>query len=295
MKFTVLAPEKSQEKLLYFFSNRRIPECRISMLKVSIIMLCLVAGIFLILMGVVFWVQDRLIFFPEKVPVAYRYPFQQPFKEIYLNTPDGNQIHALHFKAKQPKGVMLYFHGNAGSLRSWGYLAEELLVYGYDVFMPDYRSFGKSTGKLSPDNLYQDAQLTYDYLRQSFSEEQIIIFGRSIGTGVATKLASDNKPKQLLLETPFYNFADVAKTHYPYLPVSALLKYTFRSDKWIKKVSCQVYIFHGTADEVVPFSSGKKLAQLLNNSNNLVVIKGGGHNNLSSFPVYREALARILK
>lgn len=265
------------------------------MLKIILIILSLIGGIIIILLGVIFWWQDKLIFFPEKVPVTYRYSFQQPFKEVFLDTPDGNKIHALHFKFNQPKGVILYFHGNAGSLRSWGYLAEELLAYDYDVFMPDYRSFGKSTGKLSPNNLYRDAQLAYNYLRQTYPEDKIIIFGRSIGSGVATKLASENKPKLLLLETPFYNFADVANTHYPFLPVALLLRYTFRSDKWIKKVTCPVYIFHGTADEVVPFSSGVKLAELINNPNNLVVIKGGGHNNLSSFPAYRQALAQILK
>ncbi|GEO05864.1 alpha/beta hydrolase [Adhaeribacter aerolatus] len=246
-------------------------------------------------MGVVFWLQDRLIFFPEKVPAAYRYPFKSNFKEVYLDTPDGNRINALHFMAKQTKGVILYFHGNAGSLRSWGYVAEELVPYGYDVFMPDYRSFGKSTGKLSPQNLYQDGQLPYEYLQQAYPEDKIVIFGRSIGTGVATKVASENKPKLLLLETPFYDFTEVAKTHYPFLPATLLLRYTFRSDKWIKNVSCLVYILHGTADEVVPFRSGKKLAGLINNPNSLVIIEGGGHNNLSSFLAYHQALARVLK
>ena len=263
--------------------------------QTMLILFSVIAGIIFILLGLVYWWQEKLIFFPEKVHHTYQYPFRHPFEEIYIDAPDGSRIHALHFKAHHSRGAILYFHGNAGSLRTWGYLAEELVVYGYDVFMPDYRSFGKSTGKLSPNTLYHDAQLTYNYLRQHYSEDQIVIFGRSIGSGVATKLASDNKPKLLILETPFYNFADVANTHYPFLPVSLLLKYTFRSDKWIKKVSCPVYILHGTADVVVPFRSGEKLARLLNNPKSLVVIEGGGHNNLSSFAAYRRALAEILK
>lgn len=265
------------------------------MLKAVLVLTCLVFAIFFILLGLVYLWQEKLIFFPEKVPADYKYSFRQPFKEINLTTPDGSRLHALHFKIEKPKGIILYFHGNAGSLRTWGYLAEELLPYGYEVFMPDYRSFGKSTGKLSQENMYHDAQLTYNYLRQHYPENQIVIFGRSIGSGVATKLAAENKPQLLLLESPFYNFADVANTHYPFLPVSLLLRFTFRSDKYIKQVNCPVYILHGTADEVVPFRSGEKLARLLKSPENFTVIEGGGHNNLSSFPAYRQALNRILR
>ena len=248
-----------------------------------------------VLLGLIYVYQEKLIFFPEKVPANTKYTFPQRFKEIYLPTPDGATIHALHFRSSQPKGVILYFHGNTGSLRSWGYLASDLLLYDYDVLMPDYRSFGKSTGKLSQTALYQDAQLTYNYLKKEYPENKIIIFGRSVGTGVATKLAADNNARLLILETPFYNFADVAKTHYSFLPASLLLRYTFRSDKFLSKVSCPVFIFHGTADEVVPFSSGLKLARLLHKPENLIVIEGGGHNNLSLFAVYKQALQRILK
>jgi len=248
-----------------------------------------------VLLGLIYVYQEKLIFFPEKVAANTKYLFPQRFKEIYLPAPDGATIHALHFRTSQPKGVILYFHGNAGSLRSWGYLAADLLLYGYDVLMPDYRSFGKSTGKLSQMALYQDAQLTYNYLKKEYPENNIIIFGRSVGTGVATKLAADNNARLLILETPFYNFADVAKTHYSFLPASLLLRYTFRSDQFLPQVSCPVFIFHGTADEIVPFRSGLMLARLLLKPENLIVIEGGGHNNLSCFAVYNQALQRILK
>src|SRR5688572_22282780 len=127
------------------------------MLKVTLILLCLVLGIIVILLALVYWWQEKLIFFPEKVHHTYQYQFRHPHEEIFINAPGGSRIHALHFKTEQPKGAILYFHGNAGSLRTWGSLAEELAVYGYDIFMPDYRSFGKSTGRLSPHTLYHDA------------------------------------------------------------------------------------------------------------------------------------------
>lgn len=257
--------------------------------------LYIVLALVILLVALIYFLQEKLIFFPEKVPVKYKYSFQPPFAEVFLSTPDGVQLHALHFRVQQPKGVILYFHGNAGSLRSWGYVAEDLLPYGYDILMPDYRSFGKSTGKLSQQALHQDAQLTYNYLQQQYPENQIVVFGRSVGTGVATKVAADNQLKMLLLESPFYNLADVGKTHYPFLPVSWLLKYSFRSDQYLPKVTCPVFILHGTADHIVPFASGLKLARLLNKPGSLIAIEGGGHNDLSNFAGYRQALKGILR
>jgi len=260
-----------------------------------LLVLYFVVGMVIILWGLIYVYQEKLIFFPEKVAADFRFSFPQRFEEVNLTTPDGATIHALHFKSSQPKGIILYFHGNAGSLRTWGYLAADLTQHGYDVLMPDYRSFGKSRGKLSQSALYQDAQLTYNYLKKEYPENKIVVFGRSVGTGVATKLAADNAPRLLILETPFYNFGDVAKTHYSFLPVALLLRYTFRSDKYLPKVSCPVFIFHGTADKIVPFSSGLKLAHSLKEPKNLIIIKGGGHNNLSTFIEYNQALQRILK
>jgi fermentation-respiration switch protein FrsA (DUF1100 family) len=263
-------------------------------MKRMLLLISFIGILLLLLLGAVYVLQDKLIFFPEKVAADYKYPFQQPFEEVFFDTPDLSRLHALWFRQPNAKGVILYFHGNAGSLRSWGYIAEDFLPYGYEVFIPDYRSFGKSTGHLSETALHQDAQLTYDYLQRHYPEQKIIIFGRSIGTGIATRLAAHNHPRQLILESPFYNFTDVAKAHYGFLPVALLLKYSFRSDEWIRQVPCPVYILHGTADAIVPFSSGQKLARLLPDPEAFIPIEGGGHNDLSNFKSYQLALKRLL-
>ncbi len=252
-------------------------------------------GLIVVFLVIVYLLQEKLIFFPEKVPENYQYSFSQPFKEVYLTSPDKARLHALYFIQDNPKGAILYFHGNAGSLRSWGYVAEDLMRYGYNVLIMDYQGFGKSTGKLSQKALFEDAELMYKYLLNYFPEQKLVVFGRSLGTGIAVKVAADNKPGLLLLETPFYNFADVAKAHYSFLPISLLLRYPFRSDKYLPQVSCPVYIFHGTADEIVPYASGLKLANLLNQPGGLITVEGGGHNNLEGFAVYQQALKRILE
>ncbi|QMU30656.1 alpha/beta hydrolase [Adhaeribacter radiodurans] len=249
-----------------------------------------------ILLGVIYNFQDRLIFFPEKLPHDYRFSFANPFQELFFKASDGAEIHALHFRVKEPKGVILYFHGNAGSLRTWGYLAEEYTPYHYDVFMVDYRGFGKSTGIRTEAALHKDAQLAYQHLVQEYEESKIIVFGRSLGTGIAVLVAAQNQPKCLILETPFFNFADVAKTHYSFLPVTLLLKYAFRSDEWIQKVNCPIYIFHGTSDNVVPYPSGEKLAQLADPAKTkFITIQNGNHNDLSNFRQYQQVLQAILE
>lgn len=268
------------------------------MLKHMVVTGVVVLLIGLIVLASIYALQDKLIFFPEKIARDYSFAFTIPFREVFLKTPDNAELHALYFqtKASASKGVILYFHGNAGSLRSWGSLAADLLPLGYDVFMIDYRGFGKSTGIRTEATLHQDAQLAYTYLLKQYPENSIIVFGRSIGTGIAVPLAAQNHPKLLLLETPFYNFKDVAKTHYPFLPVTILLKYTFPSDEWIRKISCPIYVLHGTADSVVPYASGQKLAQLAGDGKaKLITIPDGGHNDLSNFTTYQQALYNILK
>jgi len=249
-----------------------------------------VGGVTLIAIG-----QNKLIFFPEKLPQEHVFNFPFPFEEINVQTENDVTINALHFKANQSKGVVLYFHGNAGSLVGWGYVAPDFLTNGYDLFIIDYRTFGKSTGNLSEKALLQDADSLYNYLLKSYSEDKIIVYGRSLGTGIATKLATKYSPKMLVLETPYYNFKSLAKKHFPFLPVSLILRYKFPTDKWIVNVNCPIYLIHGTSDHIVPYQSSKKLIELIGSKGELFTIVGGGHNNLSDFPEFHQGLSKVLK
>lgn len=264
------------------------------MIKVLLYLLYFIGFLFIVLLLIAYYMQERLIFFPEKLPQDYTFNFQETYEEVYLTSGEAT-IHALHFKVNKPKGVVLYFHGNAGSLRGWGTLAPDFISKGYSLFIIDYRGFGKSTGKISEQALHEDAQAAYNYLLQLYSPQDIIIYGRSIGTGLATRLASEVQSRMLILETPFYSFVHVAGYHFAFLPVSLLLKYTFQSDKWIDKVNVPVYIIHGTADEVVPYTSGLKLAEKAGSKATMITIKGGSHNNLSAFPQYHQVMEEVLR
>jgi len=242
-----------------------------------------------------YFFQEKLIFLPSQLPQEYVYSFTLPHNEFNLKTDDGAVLNGLHFKNKEPKGVILYFHGNAGDLSRWGEIALYFVEKQYDVIIMDYRTYGKSTGKLSPGALFDDAQLFYDYTLNHYDENKITLYGRSLGTGLATKVAATNGPKQLVLETPFYSLLDVAKSKFPILPVSLFLKYRFPSFEFIQNVTCPVTIFHGTSDSVVPYESGKRLYDVIpNKRKNLFTVEKGDHNNLVSFPAYHEGIQQVL-
>ena len=253
----------------------------------------LIAGI-LVVMGA-YLLQEKFIFLPSKLPQDYVYNFDHNFEELFVDTDDGARLNALHFRVEKPRGIVVYYHGNAGDLSRWGTICSSFLEHKYDVLVMDYRTYGKSTGKLSEDALYKDAELFYKKAQSLFPENKIIVYGRSIGTPLASYIASKNAPKKLILETPFYDFKKLVKAKVPYLPVNKLLKYDFPTSKFVKEVSCPITIIHGTDDGVVPFESGKLLYSIIpEEQRTMVRIKGGKHNDLITFPEYRMAIYKAL-
>ncbi len=249
---------------------------------------------YLILSFMLYFIQEKLIFLPSRLPSDYRYEFSLPVEEFDLTTPDGARLNAIHFRNEVPKGVILYFHGNAGDLSRWGTIVSAYADLGYDVIAMDYRTYGKSTGKLSERALYEDGQLFYDYTRQEYPEQSIILFGRSLGTGIATYLAAANKPGQLILETPFYSLMEVGVRRFPFLPVRWLLRYPMKSYEHVRQLSCPVAVFHGTADRIIPIESGKKLFEVIPTEKEFFQVEGGRHNNLMGFETYQRGIRTIL-
>jgi len=263
--------------------------------KILIYIVIIIPAILIGLCIAVYIFQERLIFHPDIFSHKYKYTFNIPFKERNFKTEDGNTLNALYFKVENAKGVVYYHHGNAGSLASWGERAIDFTSKGYDVLMYDYRSYGKSTGKIKNEKmLFADALLIYKELLYDYKERDIVVYGTSLGTGIASYIAYNNNPRNLLLETPYYNFYDVAKFHYPYLPNSILLQYQFKTDKYLPHIKGKVYLFHGTEDETVPYNSSERLAKLSDNIT-LFTIKDGSHNNLNTFEDYHKRLGEVLE
>ncbi len=230
--------------------------------------------------------QTKLIFHPTKLDKAYEYNADLGLEEVFLSTADGNEINGLFFPDSSSK-VILYFHGNAGSLDSWQYVYNDFKSFGHNFFIIDYRGFGKSTGKISEEGLYIDAQTAYNYLlEKGFKQEHIIIYGRSIGTGVAVDLASNNGSKALILESPFTNLKKLVSGLYPYLLPSLFLKYEFNNIGKINKINTPLLVIHGKRDNVIPFKHGLELYQNYHGEKEFLPIENGQHNNLSDFPEF---------
>jgi len=254
----------------------------------------IVIGLYIVLCGLLYFFQENVIFFPQKLEKNYKFEFGQAFEELNIKSNDGKLINGLLFKADSSKGLIFYLHGNAGCLSSWGDVAKKYTNLNYDVFIIDYRSYGKSEGKISGQNqLFEDNQAVYNELKKKYSEDKIIVLGYSIGTGLASKLASTNNPKLLILQAPYYNLTDLMKRHYSYVP-TFLLKYKFATHEYLKDCKMPVVIFHGDQDEVIYYDSSLKLKEEFKKQDTLITLKGLGHNGMTDNIDYLTELKKIL-
>lgn len=264
------------------------------MKRLKIILLVLL-GIYVFGGVVLYYLQERFIFLDKTLPADYQFEFPTNFKEVNLTAEDGSNLHALHFTQANPKGVILYYHGNAGTLHRWGEVVQYHVGLGYDVVVMDYRGYGKSTGKRSQSSMLADATQFYDYTLDHYAEDQITVYGRSLGTGLATYVASKNQPRRLMLETPYHDLKSLAQRYYPIFPVGVALRFNFRSNEYMKSVDCPIYIFHGTEDEVVPYKHGQRLYESIPAGNaEFFTIPDGAHKNLIKFAEFRRAVEGVL-
>ncbi len=239
--------------------------------------------------------QERLVFFPSKMPANHEFDFCQNFEEFNLTAADGAVLNAVHIKQGSAKGVVLYFHGNSGNISHLGHVANLMSRRGFDAILIDYRTYGKSTGEISEEAIKKDAQLFYDYALTKYGEDEIILYGRSFGTGVATGLAAANTPKKLILESPFYSAVELGKHRFPIFPVAWLSKFRFPSHEYIKEVKCPIYVFHGKEDFVIPIEQAKNLFdEIPGNDKKYYEISGAGHNYLQDFDAFKLGIKEAL-
>lgn len=261
-----------------------------ALLKIFMILLTL----FIVVCGLLYFFQEKLIFFPENLDKDFKFRFDQKFEEINFTTQDSLVLNGILFRSDSSKGLIFYLHGNAGSLNSWGEVAKTYTDLNYDVFMLDYRGFGKSEGKInSQDQLFQDLQTVYDELKTKYDESKIIVLGYSIGTGLAAKIASANRPKLLILQAPYFSLTDMMKHTYPIIP-TFFLKYKLETNKFIKDCKMPIIIFHGNKDEVIYYNSSIKLQEIIKQTDTLITLNGQGHNGMTDNPEYRANIKRIL-
>ena len=237
--------------------------------------------------------QESLLFFPRPLPRDFEYRFGSPAEEVFLPV-DNYEIALVHFRQPEAQGVVLHFHGNGTIIADVDAVAQGFLSRGYDAVFFDYRGYGKSSGSITSEaDLHRDAEAAYAYVAQHYPPEQIIFYGHSLGTGLATRLATIVPPRLLILESPYFSMRDVAAYHMPWVPID-LLRYQLRTDQWIGSVTAPIVLIHGTNDTLIPFHSSERLLPLITSSGELVTIEGGAHNNLAAFSRYHATLDRLL-
>ncbi|WP_295120436.1 alpha/beta fold hydrolase [uncultured Chitinophaga sp.] len=243
---------------------------------------------------VLYYVQERLIFHPTVLPVNYQYKFDVPFEELLIPVNKKEKISAVLFKADKPRGMVLYFHGNGQNIERYAGYMKYFTRNGYDALIMDYRQFGKSTGRLKEETFYADALQMYKVARAHYAPWQIVVYGKSLGTGIASQLASVRECKALVLETPYYSLPDVVMQYAPLYPYDYLMNFKFPTYSFIPDVKEPITIFHGTEDAVVPYGSAEKLKPLLKPTDEFITIPEGHHNGLTKFKVYEQKIDSIL-
>ncbi len=241
--------------------------------------------------------QERFFFNPKHLEKDYAFTFKQDFEELNILVAENVSLNALLFKTEQPKkGVIIYYHGNAGAIHEWGTRAPLYLDNGYDILFFDYRNYGKSDGEYcNTEELLNDSEAVYNFIKQQYQEDNIIVLGYSLGSGLATYVASINNPKMLILNAPYYSWKTlVADEIAPPIP-QYLIKYDIPTFSFIEAVKCPINVFYGTRDFLIhPDTNAKKLKALRPNSINLHPITDGGHNGLHITKEYYDELKKIL-
>jgi|SRR5690348_4587049 len=235
--------------------------------------------------------QRAIMYVPDRrhtAPTAAGFPAAQ---EVVLETDDGEHVMAWHVAPRDDKPVIIYFHGNGGSLSYRVSRFTDIVADGTGLIALSYRGYGGSSGRPTEAGLMRDAAAAYDYAVARYPAERLVLWGESLGSALAVALAAERPVAKIVLEAPFTSIADVAATHYWYFPVRLLLKDQFHSDRRIREVKAPVLILHGERDRVVPIALGERLFALVTSPKQFVRFAEGGHNDLASYGAIEAARA----
>lgn len=261
----------------------------------TIVLLVFFVVIYLIVVSYVYFNQVGMVFHATRLPKDYKFDYQQKFEEINIPSFDGKNLNGLLFKAENSKGLVFYLHGNAGTLETWGEIAKIYTSLGYDIFILDYRSFGKSEREIEDEEqLSKDVSIVYKTISKRYSENKIIIAGYSIGSGFAAKLALENKPKALILQAPYYNFLELSTSKAPFFP-DFMKKFSLETNLYLPQINVPIYMFHGTADQLIPCENSIRLKKLLKANAYFYPLKNQGHIGVNENEDFQKQLKIILE
>lgn len=259
-------------------------------------LLALLAGLYGVVLAGLWWGQEKLLFMPSVLPRQHVLAQANDIHETRIAVP-GAQLSALHLRLPEPKGVVFFLHGNAGNLESWFVSPDYYRQANYDLFMIDYRGYGKSSGSISSEaQLHADVRAAWDSIAARYADRKRVLYGRSLGSGLAARLAVDladgDAPDLTVLVSPYSSVAALTAQHYPWVP-QRLLRYPLRTDALIARVPNQLLLMHGARDALIEPSHSLALKALAPQAQ-LLLVPGAGHNDLQAFAPYLDGFARAL-
>lgn len=248
--------------------------------KILITLFIFVVAGYTAMVGYLYFNQRDILYNPITTAADITKWAQSGAITVDIPTSDGLTLHSWYWQPADKKPVILLFHGNSGNIESRAFKAQILNDAGYGVLLAEYRGFGGNNGDITQDGLYEDAHAHLGWLNSHGIETQnVILYGESLGTGVATYLAAQENVKAVILEAPYTSIMDVAAERYPYAPVRPLLKDKFMSIDNIVNTQAPVLIVHGTQDTTVPLHHGEDIFKAANDAKTMIVLNAG-HNDL---------------
>jgi pimeloyl-ACP methyl ester carboxylesterase len=230
--------------------------------------------------------QRQLMYFPSSERVSPDEVGLHDVNEVTLRTIANVNLSSWYGPARIGQPTILFFHGNGGAVSHRAQRFRELMAEGFGIFALGYPGYGGNNGRPSESSFLEASTLSYEYLRNSgVAADDIVIYGESIGSGVAVQLAASVEARALILEAPMSSTIDVAREHYPYLIARFLLRDTYQSVDYIEQINMPLLVMHGSRDQVIPIGIGRKLFQKAKDPKTFIELKEAGHNNLQSYSV----------
>lgn len=243
--------------------------------------------------------QERLLFQPVALASDAALPVAADIREVTVKV-DGAQLSALHLKRPQAKGVVFFLHGNAGNLQNWFVNPAFYRQADFDLFMLDYRGYGKSTGRIDSEaQLRADVRTAYRQLAPQYEGRKIVVYGRSLGSGLAAGLSAQlaaepgaRQPDLTVLVSPYSSMVALTNDIYPIVP-RVLIRYPLLTDESVARIPGPLMLIHGSRDGLIAPKHSEALKALAPKAD-LVMVQGGGHNDLQNFPAYLQAFRAAL-
>ncbi len=245
------------------------------------------------LAAVLYVKQADLIFPATPLDANFQFDFGVEFEELTLAV-DGASLSAVHFRQENPRGLIFFLHGNGGNLNSWASGADYYQRINYDMFMLDYRGYGKSTGRIESEaQLHADVLTAWKSVEAEYRDKPVVIYGRSLGTALAVELSRQVDAELLILVSPFSSLVEIAKSQYPFLP-AWLVKFPFDTKQRIGEVEPPIILVHGSNDTFIPPFHSYALREHIRAPSSLLIIDGADHNNIHEFRAYKDGLEAAL-